>query len=59
VHHALVWGSKHTGLPIVVVAAFMLVVSFRLARTAVRLALQVAVVAAILAVASHLGWVRW
>ena len=58
-HQALIWGSRHTGLPVVVVAAIALVVSFRLARQAVRLAFQVAIVAALLAVATRLGWIRW
>jgi hypothetical protein len=44
---------------VVVVAAIALVVSFRLARQAVRLAFQVAIVAALLAVATRLGWIRW
>jgi hypothetical protein len=59
VHHALAWGSRHTGLPVVVVAAIALVVSFRLARQAVNLAIQVAVVAALLVLATRVGWVRW
>ena len=59
VHHALAWGTRHTGLPVVVVAAIVLVASLRIARHAVRFALHVAVVAALLAVATQLGWVRW
>jgi hypothetical protein len=41
------------------VAAIALVVSVRLARQAVNLAIHVAVVAALLALATHVGWVRW
>ncbi len=59
VHQTLAWGSKHTGLPVVVVAAVVLVVSFRVARHLARFAFQVAVVAALLVVATRLGWVRW
>ncbi len=58
-HDALAWGSKHTGLPVVVVAAIVLVVTFRMAQQAARLAFQVAVVAVLLALATRMGWVRW
>ncbi len=59
VHEALAWGSKHTGLPVILVAAIVLVASFRIAGLALRFAFQVAVVVALLAVATQLGWVCW
>ena len=60
--HALHTVAQHTGIPVVLLAALALVVSWRLlkfAKSALRLALQVAVVAVLLVVATHLGWLRW
>ena len=53
------WGVKHTGLPAVVLAAVLLVASFRIVRHAARFAMQVAFVAALLAAATQAGWLRW
>jgi hypothetical protein len=58
-HDALVWGSRHTGLPVVVVAAILLVVTFRMAQQVARLAFQVFVVAVLLTLATRMGWVSW
>jgi hypothetical protein len=51
--------SLHTGIPIVVVAAVVLVLSYRVARRGARLALEVGVVVAILLVATQFGWIHW
>ena len=51
--------SQHTGLPVVVVAAAALVVSFRLARRGARLAMEMTVALGLVLVASKLGWIRW
>ena len=56
---ALRWGAHHSGLPIVLVAAVALVVSWRLLKKASRLAVEVAVAAALLVVATRLGWIAW
>ncbi len=58
-HDVLAAGTKHTGLPAVVVAAILLVASYRIARQAVRFAFHVAIVAALLAWATRLGWLSW
>ena len=57
--HALRWAAHHSGLPIVVVAAVALVVSFRLARKVGRLAIEVGVVSVVLLAATRLGWISW
>lgn len=57
--HALHWASQHTGLPAVVVAAIALVVSWRIFRRAMRFAVEVIVVTALLLVATRLGWIAW
>jgi hypothetical protein len=56
---ALRWGSHHSGLPVVVVAALALVVSWHLARRAARLAVEVTIATALLLVATRLGWIAW
>jgi hypothetical protein len=56
---ALRWAAQHTGLPVLVVAAIALVVSFRLVKKSVRLVFEVAVATALLVAATRLGWIRW
>jgi hypothetical protein len=51
--------SRHTGIPVVVVAALVLVLSYRVIRRGARLALEVGVVVAVLLVATKLGWIHW
>jgi hypothetical protein len=53
------WASHHTGLPIIVVAAIALVLSWRLFRRGARLAAEVAFAFGLLVVAARLGWVTW
>jgi hypothetical protein len=57
--HALRWTALHTGLPVAVVAAIALVVSFRLARKIGRLCIEVAVVSTVLLALTRLGWISW
>ena len=59
VRHLLALGARHTGLPVVLVAAIVLVASYGLARHAARFAFQVAIVAALLVAATRLGWLTW
>ncbi len=56
---ALRWASAHTGLPVVVVAAIAIVVSWRVVRRTVRFAVEVLLAAAALVLATRLGWIRW
>jgi hypothetical protein len=53
------WASHHTGLPLILVAAIALVLSWRLLKRGVRLAAEVAFALALLLVATRLGWVTW
>ncbi len=53
------WGAHHSGLPVVVVAALALVLSFRLAKRVARLAVEVTLATVLLVVATHLGWIAW
>jgi hypothetical protein len=59
VRSALGWGSTHTGLPVIVVAAIALVVSWHLFRRTLRFAIEVAVAAALLLGATKLGLLSW
>jgi hypothetical protein len=56
---ALYWASQHTGLPVLVIAAIALVASWHMVRRALRFAVQVAVTAALLVVATKLGLLAW
>jgi len=58
-HACLRWASHHTGLPVVLVAAVALVVTWRLLKRGVRLAVEVALALALLVAATRLGWLRW
>jgi hypothetical protein len=53
------WCARHTGLPVVIVAAIALVISVRMARRWARFAVEVALALGLLLVASRLGWVSW
>ena len=59
VRAALRWASLHTGLPVMFVAAIALVASWHFFRRTVRFALEVAVAAALLFVATELGLLHW
>jgi hypothetical protein len=56
---ALRWGSGHTGLPVILVAAITVVVSFRLFRRTLRFVVEVVLCVALLAIATKIGWIRW
>jgi hypothetical protein len=51
--------SQHTGIPVVVVAALALVLSYRAVRRATRLAGEVAIALALVLAATKLGWIHW
>jgi len=55
----LVLASRHTGVPVVVLAAAALVVSWRLARRATRMAVEFLVALTLVLAATKLGWIRW
>lgn len=56
---ALGWGSQHTGLPVMLVAAIAMVVAWRTFKRTLRFVIQVVVCVAALAFATHLGWITW
>jgi hypothetical protein len=53
------WASHHTGLPVVLVAAIGLVLSWRIIRRTMRLAVEVVIALLVLAAATRLGWLTW
>jgi hypothetical protein len=53
------WVSHHTGLPVVLVAAIAVVVSWRLFKRTARFAVQVLLTLIALLVATHFGLIRW
>jgi hypothetical protein len=55
----LVTLSHHTGVPVAVLAAAGMVLSFRLARRASRLAVEFAIALTLVVFATRLGWIRW
>jgi len=59
VRATLRWAARHTGLPVVVVAAFALVASWRIFRRAARLTVELAVALVLLLGAARMGWIRW
>jgi hypothetical protein len=56
---AVRWLSRHTGVPALVVAAALVVVGYRILKRTFRFAVEVAVVAVLLAAAIELGFIRW
>jgi hypothetical protein len=67
VYHAITTGimngihsvAQHTGIPVVVVAAAAIVLSFRFARRGARLAFEMVVALALVLLATKLGWIHW
>jgi hypothetical protein len=51
--------AHHTGLPTVLVAAVALVLSWRMLRRALPMAIEVAFAVALLLVATRFGWLKW
>lgn len=56
---ALRWGAHHTGLPIMLVAAVLLVASGHLAKRTLRFGVEVTVALGLLFAATRLGWIVW
>jgi hypothetical protein len=56
---ALRWGSEHSGLPVILVAAIALVASWRIFKRTVRFAVEVVIAVALLLCAARLGWIAW
>jgi hypothetical protein len=53
------WGSHHSGLPVILVGALALVLSWRVLKRSFRLTVEVVVALALLVVATRLGWLTW
>ncbi|MFO0676328.1 MAG: hypothetical protein U0169_07330 [Polyangiaceae bacterium] len=51
--------ASHTGVPVVLIAAVALVLSYRFAKRLTRFAAELAVVVTLLLVATRLGWISW
>jgi hypothetical protein len=51
--------ARHTGVPVLFVAAAALVVSWRLARRAARLTIEFAVALVVVTAATKFGWIHW
>lgn len=56
---ALRWGAQHSGLPVILVAAIVLVVSWRVFRRSLRFVVEVTIAVALLLVATRIGWIHW
>jgi hypothetical protein len=56
---ALRWGSQHTGLPVILLAAIALVASWRAFRRSLRFVVEVVVAVALLVFATRIGWITW
>ncbi len=56
---AVGFASTHTGLPAVVVASTALVVSWRMFRRALRLAVEMTIAMTVVLVATKLGWINF
>jgi activator of HSP90 ATPase len=55
----LEWLSAHSGIPAILVASLLIVLTWKLVKWSAKLAIEVAVVAAILLVMTKLGWIRF
>jgi hypothetical protein len=53
------WASRHTGLPVILVAAIGLVASWRVFKRTMHFGVEVALALVLLLVATRLGWLRW
>lgn len=56
---ALAWASRHSGLPVIVVAAIAVVVSWRIFKRTMRFTVEVVAVVVLLLLATRLGWIAW
>ena len=57
--HLLRWASRHSGIPVVLVAAIGIVISYRIVRKMARLVFEITVAAVVLFAVSKLGWITW
>jgi hypothetical protein len=53
------WAAHHTGLPIMLVAAIVVVASGHLVKRTLRFGVEVAVALGLLFAATRLGWIVW
>jgi NCAIR mutase (PurE)-related protein len=53
------WVAQHTGVPVILVAAVGIVVSWRIFKKTARIAVEVALVLVVLVIATKLGWISW
>jgi hypothetical protein len=53
------WAAEHTGLPVIVVAGFALVTSWRVFKHTLRFLIEVALASALLFLATRFGLLRW
>lgn len=58
-HQAADWIARHTGIPAILVAALLIVLSWRMAKRMAHVAVEVAVVTALLVALTKLGVVSW
>ena len=59
VREGLHWIAGHTGVPVIIVAAVAIVVSWRVFKKVVGLVIEVVVVLALLLIATKVGWISW
>ena len=57
--HGVDWIVHHTGLPVLLVAAIFIVVSWRIFKRALGLVVEVALVLVLLVIATKCGWISW
>lgn len=53
------WIANHTGIPALLVAALAIVLSWKLFKAGLHLAVEVAIVALALFVAAQVGWIKF
>lgn len=53
------WLSHHTGVPALVVAAVLVVLGYKILKKSARFAIEVALVAVLLLMATSAGWIHW
>ena len=58
-HHAAEWIARHTGIPAILVASLLIVLSWRMAKRMAHVAVEVAVVTVLLVALTKLGVVSW
>ncbi len=58
-HHAADWIARHTGIPAILVASLLIVLSWRMAKRMAHVAVEVAVVTVLLLALTKLGVVSW